>query len=275
MFFSDIHADVDALNKLLSLTAHPAFTGRFGDVGRYVSLGDAMERGYRPRECVDRLKSVKGLISVLGNHDEAFLGNITVSGRDARSTQAHDLYRREGGYQEYFRGMGKYYVDRKDRLFAVHGGPVDPCLVTPEFASPTEAWLHTQTWQRISETNRPYLDNSGYHYTPAAAFDSLCTTFDGGFLIVCGHEHREAAYMQKDGYVRDIYEGLERKEIQAGVVRVAEKVVPIEADSSYLIRVGIAGPEAYLERYGWDRIHLGVLWGDQKDRAFSLLSFVR
>lgn len=275
LFFSDIHADIDALNTILGMAEAKEFTERFGNVGRYVNLGDVMERGYHPKECVERLAQVKCLESVIGNHDEAFLGALEVSGNNAKSDAAHERYRKEGSFQGFFRGMGKYYVDRKAGIYAVHGGPVDPCLITPDDPSPVEAWLYTQTWQRISGTNRPYFDSSGYHYTPAAAFDSLCNTFDGGFIIVCGHEHAEAAYMQKDGYVRDIYEGLEKRQLSIEGRQVTERVIPVDKNNSYLIRLGIAGPEAYSQYYGWNRCHFGVLWDDGNARTFSMLSFVR
>lgn len=60
--FADLHGNVPALDALL---------GAFREAGcdRIVFGGDAVGIGPRPRECVERLLDVPGLVAVLGNHE--------------------------------------------------------------------------------------------------------------------------------------------------------------------------------------------------------------
>jgi hypothetical protein len=270
LFFSDIHADIGALDEILRLAHGEDFSARYGPVTKIVNLGDVMERGYSPGEVIDRLQGLDNVESILGNHDEAFLGRIPVSGSDIDSELAHEEYREKGRYQKYFRGMGKYYVDTGNKLYAVHGGPIDPCAIAPPDAAGVEAWLYSQPWQRISKMGMRYVDGSGYHYLPADAFDAVRPALgDTGFAIVCGHEHEEAAYRQKGGAIEDLLGKLEARPIPMSGREVWEKRLPIEEDACYLIRLGIAGPEGYGE-YIEDRCYFGAYSAG----AFYLLNFI-
>jgi hypothetical protein len=272
LLFSDIHADIVALDEIIRLARSEEFSSRYGPLEKIVNLGDVMERGHSPGEVVDRLSMLKGVESILGNHDEAFLYRIPVSGSDIESELAHDEYREAGQYEKFFRGMGKYYIDTKNKLYAVHGGPIDPCAIAPHEASGVEAWLYTQPWQRISDTGVRYVDTSGYHYLPVDAFDAVRPTFGGpGFVIVCGHEHEEAAYRQKGGAVEDVLGGLQERHFKLNGREVRELKLPLEGGSSYLVRLGIAGPEGYGD-YAEDRCFFGVLTTGI-DRAIYLLNF--
>lgn len=275
LFISDVHADKCALEAILQLAGSRDFSQRYGRLDRIINLGDVLERGYSPREVIDRLKGLDNLESVLGNHDEAFLYSWAVSGNDEISMRAHEEYRDRGGYEEFFRGMARYYIDMPDRLFVVHGGPLDPCAITPGNAPPEEAWLYSQTWQRISRTGTEYMDYSGYHYLPADAFDVAGAAFNGdtGYIILCGHEHAEAAFRYTDDVIEDILWKLEKATFNINGRRVEERKIIIEEGSDYLVRLGIAGPEGYYRRYGWDRCHFGVLSTASGRRVLSLLSF--
>jgi len=270
LFFSDIHADIGALDEILRLAQGGDFSGRYGPVAKIINLGDLMERGHSPGEVISRLEGLDNIESILGNHDEAFLGRIPVSGSDVESERAHEAYRETGRYERFFRGMGKYYVDTPNRLYAVHGGPIDPCAITPDDAEGVEAWLYTQPWQRISEVGLRYADGSGFHYLPADAFDAVRPTFGApGFAIVCGHEHYESVYRRKGGEIEELEGKLEEARITMAGREVREKKLPIEGDACYLIRLGIAGPEGYGE-YFEDRCYIGVY----SARTFYMLSFV-
>ncbi|HTX43988.1 MAG TPA: metallophosphoesterase, partial [Methanocella sp.] len=173
LLFSDIHADIGALDQILGLSQSDRFKERYGDVSLTVNMGDVMERGHSPDRVIGRLESLANVESILGNHDEAFLGHIPVSGSDIGSEMAHEAYRATGQYERFFRGMGKYYVDTKEKLYVVHGGPIDPCAIAPADAAGIEAWIYTQPWQRISDIGVQYTDRSGYHYLPKDAFDAV------------------------------------------------------------------------------------------------------
>lgn len=273
LLISDIHADIGALEAILRLAGDDVFTGRYGRVGRVLNLGDVVERGYNPCEVIDRLKAVPNLTSIMGNHDEAFVWSVNVSGSDGRSVAAHELCRRRGGWQGFFGGMPAFRADGEERLFAVHGGPISPFGLCAGIFDRTTMWLNSQTWQRISRAGRSYFDMNGYHYTPEQAFDAVRGLLGPGFAIVCGHEHAEAAFAERDGRTEDVLYGLETAAFAAGGRRVEEKKITLRDDSNYLVRLGLAGPAGYYERYGRDRCYFGVYYRKAGDRCISLLSF--
>ena len=45
LVFSDIHADVDALDTILEIAASDDFTKKYGSFDRIINLGDLLERG--------------------------------------------------------------------------------------------------------------------------------------------------------------------------------------------------------------------------------------
>ncbi|MCD1294707.1 metallophosphatase family protein [Methanocella sp. CWC-04] len=274
LLISDIHADAGALDAILRVAGDDKFSERYGNIGKVINLGDVMERGYLPKETVNRLKTIKNLISILGNHDEAFLNSKAVTKGDAESIRAHDLYRNRSGYQAFFKGMEKYHIDREYRLLAVHGGPLDPLKIYHGDFGEDEAWLHSRTWQRITTSGSEYCDSTGYHYLPESAFNSVKKYFDNnGFVIVCGHEHKEAAYRQTGDEVEDILHLMDKDSFVIGNRRIDEKKIEIDESSNYLIRLGIAGPAGYYRRYGWDRCYFGVISKTDKRRSLSMLSF--
>lgn len=267
LLFSDLHADIGALDAILRLSQGPGFRRRYGPAAKALNLGDALERGHDPEAVIRRLEGVRGLVSVLGNHDEAFLWNMPVSGSDQASEQAHAAYRATGEYGHFFDGMGRHYVDRPERLYAVHGGPIDPRAIAPAGADALDEWAYAQTWQRISETGARYVDDSGYHYLPQDAFAAAGPGLDAGFAIVCGHEHREAAYRRKNGAVVDALASARETAADVDGVDVREKRIRLEEDADHLVRLGIAGPEGY----GYGRRHFGV-YTRNGGRAICLLN---
>jgi predicted phosphodiesterase len=78
LVISDIHANLAALEAVLA------------DAGPYDAawcLGDLVGYGPNPNECVARVRSLPGLICLLGNHDQAVLGDVDlrVFNSDARA----------------------------------------------------------------------------------------------------------------------------------------------------------------------------------------------
>jgi predicted phosphodiesterase len=272
LLISDIHADAGALDQILDIAFDESFSGRYGPVERVLNLGDVMERGYYPKETVDRLRSLKNVKSILGNHDEAFLQQKLLSGSDMASINAHDEYRRTREYEGFFKDMGLFYMDRALRLYAVHGGPLDPGVIAENIPQP-DAWLFSQTWQRISDTGFRYLDSSGYHYLPEDAFESMKGVFDEGYVIVCGHEHQEAAYVSRGVSVEDVLGHMEKSVVRLNDRDVEEKRLRLDDHASYLVRLGLSGPEGYSGLPGFGNCHFGVLSPDP--RTICLLNFRR
>jgi hypothetical protein len=73
--------------------------------------------------------------------------------------------------------------------------------------------------------------------------------------------------------VEDILFGLEKVAFSAGGRRVEEKKISLRDDTNYLVRLGLAGPAGYYERYGWDRCYCGVYYKEDGQRCIAMLSF--
>ena len=173
--FSDVHADADALGMISDLLRDNAFARRFGPVDTLVNLGDLLHRGNCPEPTLELIRDLSKeyrLISVLGNHDHAYLNGVPVSGSDEISTRRHEKLR-GSPLLEIFSGMPMEWVDRG--MLFVHGGPLDLGTQT----------LRLKCWQRLSHTAGDSF--TGYHYTAQMAFEALERR--GLSFLVCGHQH--------------------------------------------------------------------------------------
>ena len=93
LIISDIHADISALDAIIDLTASIDFKNKYGEISRIINLGDVLERGTHPKQVLEKMMDLSKnypLISVMGNHDEAFLYGRQVSGSLLQSISAHD-----------------------------------------------------------------------------------------------------------------------------------------------------------------------------------------
>jgi predicted phosphodiesterase len=174
--FSDVHADSVAIRRLATCIRTSLFQKTFGKVDGLVNLGDLVHRGDRPKETLEMVQALKQeyqLVSVLGNHDHAFLNGLLVSGSDPASTYRHEQIR-NSPLLSIFDDMPMEWSD--NGMLFVHGGPLDLGNQT----------LRLKCWQRLSYD---YGDSfTGYHYTAPMAFDAL--TSRGLSHMCCGHQHR-------------------------------------------------------------------------------------
>ncbi|MGA7075463.1 MAG: metallophosphoesterase [Halobacteriota archaeon] len=260
LVISDVHADIRALEAILSITADKRFARKHSKVETILNLGDTVERGYHPREVIDKLRELETtlpVISLRGNHDEALLLDYPVSGSDARSRQAHA---NADAYASFLRVLPDCYLDEDSRILAVHGGPIDPCTLGDD-------WLYHRSWQRIS--SRSYLDASGYHYTPQEAFEYVKQIYGNGYVILCGHDHDAAAYSDRRGSLLEMMR-VERSRYAGH--EVTSRWLARDPGASYLVRVGIAGPEGY-HRLGLNRSHFGLISRRDVRERIVLFSF--
>ncbi len=260
LVISDVHADIRSLEAIISITADKRFTRKHSTVERLLNLGDTIERGYHPREVVHKLRELETMLPVIslrGNHDEARLLNRSVSGSDVRSREAHA---NSNACVSFLRALSDCYLDRANHILAVHGGPIDPSALGDD-------WLYHRSWQRIS--SRSYLSASGYHYTPREAFEHVKKTYGEGYVILCGHDHDEAAYSDRSG---GLLEAMHAEQGRYAEYRVMSKWIARDPSTSYLVRVGIAGPEGY-HRAGLTRSHFGVIRQHNERERIGLLSF--
>lgn len=263
LVFSDIHADINALDTILNIANKPEFKKKYGEYSRIINLGDILERGTHPSEVLKKmtlLEKTYPLISIMGNHDEAFLYKLRVSGSTLESFAAHQvLTENELGFfkQNDDETFGcQQFIDKKNGLVFVHGGTLDPQKITPPNAG-QESWLYQRTWQRLSEEDFEYFSYSGYHYTASSAFKESRKNLDN-FVILCGHQHLETAIEQDDELINEIYNSTKTETEKFGKFLLGKKEFEIKKTSNYLIRLGLGGPEGYYGN-GFGQIHFGII----------------
>ena len=84
LVFSDVHANLTALDALLEAAAKLADDE--GPLDAYWYLGDMVGYGPDPNQCVERIRNLPNLLCLIGNHDQAALGQLPLSrfNREAR-----------------------------------------------------------------------------------------------------------------------------------------------------------------------------------------------
>lgn len=265
LVFSDIHADIDGLETILDLANSSEFQSRYGKFSRIINLGDLLERGTSPKQVLHKMNEMSKsypMISVMGNHDEGFLYKKFLSGSSYASIKEHELLSEKD--TEFFKQNkdetfgDQYSIDRKANLFCVHGGPLDPNKITKNGDDP---WLYQRTWQRLSEEDFEFYSYSGYHYKAESAFDEAKTELDD-FIILCGHQHMEAAIRQSKSEITNILPFKYETE-KLGKYVLRKRQIPIEKNCNYLVRVGLGGPQGYYGG-GFARPHFGIIQDDPK-----------
>ena len=175
VIFSDVHADAGAIAALSACIRTPSFLETFGPIDHIVNLGDILHRGDHPKEALEKIHTLSReykLISVMGNHDHAYLHGLLVSGSDAASMYRHEQLR-DSPLLTLFERMPMEWSD--NGMLFVHGGPMELGTQT----------LRLKCWQRLS--HQPGDSFTGYHYTAGMAFDALKAR--GLTHLCCGHQH--------------------------------------------------------------------------------------
>lgn len=206
VIFSDVHADSGAISALAACISSTLFRTAFGPVDVLVNLGDLLHRGDRPQETLEKIQALSRkyrLVSVLGNHDHAYLNGLLVSGSDAASTYRHEQMR-DSPLLSIFDNMPMEWFDHK--MLFVHGGPLDLGTQT----------LRLKCWQRLSHESGDFF--TGFHYTAAMAFEAL----EKRDLVhmCCGHQH----------------ENICCRKTREGIIQQPLEFVPVEN------REGLEGP---------------------------------
>lgn len=273
---SDIHADINALNTILEIVDNNYFKKKYGEYNRIINLGDVLERGTSPQDVLEKLTSLEKnypLISVMGNHDEAFLYNRRVSGSSLESIDAHlslDKSRLLFFKQNKDGTFGKQeFIDKKNSLVCVHGGPLDPRKIMPTNAGP-ESWLYQKTWQRLTDEEFEFFSYAGYHYKASSAFNEIKKSMKD-FVILCGHQHAEDAFKQENSSITEIHSTTKTITEKIGNYVVEKKEFEIKNGNNYLIRVGLGGPEGYFGM-NFGQIHFGIIqYNPKKISLFTVV----
>ncbi|WAC04362.1 MAG: metallophosphoesterase [Methanoregula sp.] len=226
--FSDVHADASAIAALRMWIKKPAFSNHFGTIDGVVNLGDILHRGNHPGEALEIIHTLSKefrLVSIMGNHDHAFLNGIQVSGSDAASTYRHEQIR-GSPLLSIFTGIPMEWVC-SDMLF-VHGGPLDLDSST----------LHLKCWQRLDRVAGDFF--TGYHYTPEMAFLALRSR--GLVHMCCGHQHTSLCCQKTP-------EGIKKTALEySAVVNGGQdlnglQVAQVSLDMPSLMRIGACSGE--------------------------------
>lgn len=152
LLLSDIHANTVALEKILMHA--PAYDAVW-------CLGDVVGYGPFPNECVARLRGLNAL-TIMGNHDRAALGDISLDAFRGTARAALEWTRRVLVEEScaWLRALPVKQNLPQYNLTLVHGSPREP------------------TWEYI-DTDQIALDNFAYFETAFCFF---------------GHTHRPIAY---------------------------------------------------------------------------------
>ena len=224
VIFSDVHADSVAISTLASCMQTPLFRDAFGQVDILVNLGDLVHRGNRPQETLEMIHTLSKkyrLLSILGNHDHAFLNRLLVSGSDPASTYRHEQMR-GSPLLSLFDNMPMEWSDRG--MLFVHGGPLDLGNQT----------LRLKCWQRLSHESGDSF--AGFHYTAPMAFEALAAR--GLTHMCCGHQHENICCRKTpDGIVENQVE-LEPLAAKKQENEYHIEVARIPLDVPTLLRVG-------------------------------------
>jgi predicted MPP superfamily phosphohydrolase len=263
LVFSDIHADIDALETILKVVSSDDFIKKYGSFERIINLGDLLERGSAPKQVLTRLEFLQKnypIISVMGNHDEAFLYKRKVSGSSIESWAAHQALKEDDlafFEQNKDNTFGQQqFIDTKNKIVCVHGGPLDPQKITPKNAYDEDTWLYQRTWQRLSEGEFEFFSYSGYHYKASSAFDEGKNHLDN-FVILCGHQHEEAVLVQNE-QIHDDFSKLKITHEKVSDFALEKKEIEIDKSNNYLIRLGLGGPSGYYG-VGAPKPHFGIV----------------
>jgi len=250
LIFSDIHADIVALNSILSLSCSKDFQQKYGEINRILCLGDLLERGTQPRKVLQKMEDLTknySVISVMGNHDEAFLYGREVDGSSLESISAHSELTQNDLKFFHKNSDATYgiqeFLDKRESLLLVHGGPIEPKKIIPNILG-QDTWLYQKSWQRLSDNNDEFFSYSGYHYSASSAFAEANTRIKNP-IILCGHQHIEAAIKQGKQGISEVLSSLSSTIEKFPDFVLEKKEIPIEAENNYLIRVGLGGSGVY------------------------------
>lgn len=117
LIVSDIHANLAALDAVLDAA---------GPVDAIWNLGDTVGYGPFPDECIDRLAGLEPELTLLGNHDAAAVGLLSIDEFNpiARAATIWTAGRLTGAHRDLFSSLSPHAVIG-DAL-CVHGSPRHP-----------------------------------------------------------------------------------------------------------------------------------------------------
>jgi predicted phosphodiesterase len=116
---SDVHANLEALSAVLTCTRH--------EVDAYLCLGDIVDYGANPNECVALLSDVPSVGAVRGNHDSAVLHRDVsrFRTRHGRHSVLWTAARLTTASVDFLERTSAWHCSDALGFAAFHGGPLD------------------------------------------------------------------------------------------------------------------------------------------------------
>lgn len=113
---SDMHASLEALEAVLA---------ELSAVERFLCLGDLVGYGPDPEACVERVRSLPGLVCIAGNHDLAAIGEFDLSWFNpyARAAAEWTAKQLSAGARQYLASLPR--VERVRGAVLAHGALPD------------------------------------------------------------------------------------------------------------------------------------------------------
>ena len=157
----DIHGEYDYLLDVLQKCGFDYEN----DILYYV--GDIVDRGLKPFECIDELLKIKNLVLIKGNHDVAFVG-YAQSKRGHHSLGLHNsngaaitvqqwnkmTEARKDHYMENFFDQQLNYHITNDNILFVHGG-FDPYMPIEDQECDTYCWDRELIMEAVEKQKAP------------------------------------------------------------------------------------------------------------------------
>jgi diadenosine tetraphosphatase ApaH/serine/threonine PP2A family protein phosphatase len=155
--FSDIHGNLEALEAVLADAEKAGVSG-------YVCLGDIVGYGADPNECLERVRSLPGIVCLLGNHDAAatdlsqrsFFHEVALAGVEYTERSLTEDNR------QYLSSLP--YTHSESDYMAVHASPYRP-----------EAWEYVldipgaeRAFQSMGESRLAFI---GHSHSPVVFCD--------------------------------------------------------------------------------------------------------
>ncbi|MEK7722053.1 MAG: metallophosphoesterase family protein [Elusimicrobiota bacterium] len=178
--FSDVHGNYTALKVVLD------FYRRNG-VENFVCCGDIVGYGPQPLECVETLRGLKNLVTVMGNHDAALVGKMELKWFNPNAAWAIDFARsRLTGQALDFIARLPEKAETED-FTAVHGSPRKPLteylLSEWQFVDNIRNWLVSPCF--IGHSHIPLYFREGEAGIPETDFiKPLVKIFTRGRLML-------------------------------------------------------------------------------------------
>jgi len=166
----DIHGKYLALEQCLKRS------GFKDKEDKLICLGDVADRGDHVPKCIDRLKRIKNLVYVLGNHDlwlrDWFQHNYFTEGwLDKGGEQTVRAYQQNRGlidrHLDFLHRGKEFYLDEHNRLFAHAGVNVSKSLDqndTDDFVFCKKMWNALQN-NEVNSVSFRLNDGSAIHNT--------------------------------------------------------------------------------------------------------------